>query len=213
MAALLIILLYNIHLYRLATVAGDMTSKDVSMTTMTSHRAGMWRIPVNPMMLTSIVDGRCYCTPVTFKHTQTDRESGGSRRSGAVLPASSWASPISWKFINIAAVKLKVKLTVKQEAQLSRRDRATPAVTVSCTLVNYWTTLWTRIFFGFYKTRHILLSDSANCSVLRAVVLTQYRRVTDRRTDRQTDERTDGIAVASTVLAMRALRRAVKMRF
>ena len=37
------------------------------------------------------------------------------------------------------------------------------------------------IFFGFYKTRRILLSDSANCSVLHAVVLTQYRRVTDRR--------------------------------
>jgi len=30
------------------------------------------------------------------------------------------------------------------------------------------------IFFGFYKTRHIFLSDSANCTVLRAVVLTQY---------------------------------------
>jgi len=29
------------------------------------------------------------------------------------------------------------------------------------------------IFFGFYKTRHILLSDSANGTVLRAVVLTQ----------------------------------------
>jgi len=58
------------------------------------------------------------------------------------------------------------------------------------------------IFFGFYKTRHILLSDSANCTVLRAVVLTQYRRVTDGQTD--------GIAVASTALAMRALRRAVK---
>jgi len=42
--------------------------------------------------------------------------------------------------------------------------------------------------------------------VLRAVVLTQYRRVTDRQTDGQTD----GIAVASTALAMRALRRAVK---
>jgi len=42
--------------------------------------------------------------------------------------------------------------------------------------------------------------------VLRAVVLTQYRRVTDRRTDRQMD----GIAVASTALATRALRRAVK---
>ena len=41
------------------------------------------------------------------------------------------------------------------------------------------------IFFGFYKTRHILLSDSANCTVLRAVVLTQYRRVTDGRTDRR----------------------------
>jgi len=27
-------------------------------------------------------------------------------------------------------------------------------------------------FFDFYKTRHILLSDSANCTVLRAVVLT-----------------------------------------
>jgi len=42
--------------------------------------------------------------------------------------------------------------------------------------------------------------------VLRAVVLTQYRRVTDRRTDGQTD----GIAVASTALAMRTLRRAVR---
>ena len=61
-------------------------------------------------------------------------------------------------------------------------------------------------FFGFYKTRHILLSNSANCTVLRAVVLTQYRRVTDRQTDRQTD----GIAVASTALAMRALRRALE---
>ena len=37
--------------------------------------------------------------------------------------------------------------------------------------------------FGFYKTRHILLSDSANCTVLCAVVLTLYRRVTDRRTE------------------------------
>ena len=44
-------------------------------------------------------------------------------------------------------------------------------------------------FFSFYKTRHILLSDSANCTVLlRAVVLTQYRRVTDGRTaDRQAE--------------------------
>ena len=46
-------------------------------------------------------------------------------------------------------------------------------------------------FFGLYKTRHILLSDSANCTVLRAVFMTQYRRVTDGRTDRRTDGWTD----------------------
>jgi len=67
-----------------------------------------------------------------------------------------------------------------------------------------------QIFFGLYKTRHILLSNGANCMVLRAVVLTQYRRVTDGRTDGridgQTDGQTDGIAVANTALAMRALR-------
>ena len=45
--------------------------------------------------------------------------------------------------------------------------------------------------FGFYKTRHILLSDSPNYTMLRAVVLTQYRRMTDRQTDRRTDRHTD----------------------
>jgi len=44
--------------------------------------------------------------------------------------------------------------------------------------------------------------------VLRAVVLTQYRCVTNRQTDRRTDR--DGIAVASKVLAMRALWHAAK---
>ena len=48
-----------------------------------------------------------------------------------------------------------------------------------------------------------MLSDGANCTVLRAVVLIRYRRVTDGQTDR----RTDRIAVARTALAMR---RAVK---
>jgi len=64
------------------------------------------------------------------------------------------------------------------------------------------------IFFGFYKTRHIFLSNSANWTMVRAVVLTQYRRVTDGQMDRQTDGQTDGIDIAST--ALRALRRAVK---
>jgi len=45
------------------------------------------------------------------------------------------------------------------------------------------------IFFGFYKTSLILLSDSANCTVIRAIVLTQYRRVTDGQTDGRTDRR------------------------
>ena len=57
-------------------------------------------------------------------------------------------------------------------------------------------------FFAFYKTRHILLSDSANCTMLCVVILTQCLRVTDLRTDRQTDGHTDGIAIASTALAM-----------
>ena len=43
------------------------------------------------------------------------------------------------------------------------------------------------IFFGFYKTRHVLLSNGANCTVLRAAVSTQYRRVTDRQTDGRTE--------------------------
>jgi len=47
--------------------------------------------------------------------------------------------------------------------------------------------------------------------MLRAVVLTQYRRVTDGRSDRLTDGQTDGIAVTITALAMRALRRALKI--
>jgi len=51
-----------------------------------------------------------------------------------------------------------------------------------------------------------LLSNGANCTMLRAVVLTQYQRVTDRQTARRTDGRTDGIAVANTALAMRELR-------
>jgi len=39
------------------------------------------------------------------------------------------------------------------------------------------------IFFGSYKTRH----NGANCTVLRAVVLAQYRRLTDRQTDGRTE--------------------------
>ena len=56
------------------------------------------------------------------------------------------------------------------------------------------------IYFGFYKARHIWLSDSAKCTVIRAVVLTQYQRVSDGQTD--------GVAIGSTALAKR---RAVKI--
>jgi len=48
------------------------------------------------------------------------------------------------------------------------------------------------IFFGFYKTRDILLSDSINFTALHAVVLVQFRCVTDGRTDgRRTDGQTE----------------------
>ena len=65
------------------------------------------------------------------------------------------------------------------------------------------------IFFGFYKTRHILLSNSAICTVLRAVVLTipVCDGRTHGQTDGQTEGQTDGIAIASTALGKR---RAVK---
>ena len=56
------------------------------------------------------------------------------------------------------------------------------------------------------KTTQLSAHAQNHATVLRAAVLTQYRRVTDGRTDRQTDRRTDGIAVANTALAMRALR-------
>ena len=61
------------------------------------------------------------------------------------------------------------------------------------------------IFFGFYKTWHILLW---HCKLHRA---TCRRFDTILACDRLTDRQTDGIAVASTALAMPALRRAVKM--
>jgi len=65
-----------------------------------------------------------------------------------------------------------------QDSLLSGRGRSVRAK-ISAVKGRPW-----GIFFGLYKTnRHILLSDRANCTVLRAVVLTQYRRVSDRRTD------------------------------
>ena len=61
---------------------------------------------------------------------------------------------------------------------------------------------WGIFFFVSTKLDTFCYPTVANCTVLRAVVLTQYRRVTDRQTDGQTD----GVAVANTALAMRALR-------
>ena len=60
--------------------------------------------------------------------------------------------------------------------------------------------------------RQLIALQLCRCEFLYNETLqqTQYRRVTDGRTDTQTDRQTDGIAIASTALAMRALRRAVK---
>jgi len=60
------------------------------------------------------------------------------------------------------------------------------------------------IFLVSTKLDTFLLSESANCTMLRAVVFTEHRRVTDGQTDRQTDR----ITIGSTVLAMGALRQA-----
>jgi len=65
-------------------------------------------------------------------------------------------------------------------------------------------------FFSFYKTRHILVSDSANCTVLRTCRRLDTIPAHAWQTDRQTDTQTNANAIASTALAMRALRRAVK---
>jgi len=47
-------------------------------------------------------------------------------------------------------------------------------------------------FFDFYKTRHILLSNSANCTVLRATCRSfDTIPACDGRTDRQTDGQTE----------------------
>ena len=48
-------------------------------------------------------------------------------------------------------------------------------------------------FFGFYKTRHILLSDSANCTATCSHfdTIPACDERTDRWTDGQTDRRTE----------------------
>ena len=76
--------------------------------------------------------------------------------------------------------------------------------------------LW-GIFFGFYKTRHIFAIwqcklHRATCRRFNTIPACDRRTDgrTDGRTARQTDRQTDRIAVASTAVAMRALRRAVK---
>jgi len=60
-------------------------------------------------------------------------------------------------------------------------------------------------FFGFYKTRHFTIWQ---CKLHRA---TCRRFDTIPACDTRTDRQTEGIAVASTSLAMRPLRRAVKL--
>jgi len=63
--------------------------------------------------------------------------------------------------------------------------------------------------FGFYKTRHVFAIWQ--CKLYRATC-SRFDTIPacDRQTDGQTDGRTDENAIASTALAMRALRRAVK---
>jgi len=69
------------------------------------------------------------------------------------------------------------------------------------------------IFFWFlqnYIHFAIRLCTLYRATCRRFDTIPECGRRTDRRTDRQTDGQTYGIAIASTALAMRALRRAVK---
>jgi len=59
------------------------------------------------------------------------------------------------------------------------------------------------------KTAHTGLPDGEDRILLRSLVLTQYRSVSDERTNRW-DRWTDGFAVAYAALVRLALRRAVK---
>jgi len=104
---------------------------------------------------------------------------------------------ISWWVLVLSLTVEALQGKMCQNSLLSGRGRSV-STNISGGIGRHW-----GIFFGFYKTRHILLSGGANCTVLRAVVSTQYRRVTDgrtdgrmdgwtdRRTDRQTDRQTD----------------------
>jgi len=94
------------------------------------------------------------------------------------IPFEFLLSVIELLFLSLAVEALQGKMC--QNSLLSGGDRSLGAK-ISGGSSRPW-----GIFFGLYKTRHILLSDSVNCTVLRAVVLmTQYRRVTDGRTDRR----------------------------
>jgi len=50
------------------------------------------------------------------------------------------------------------------------------------------------------ETRVMGLSFRVDRMIVAWVILTQYRRVTDRQTDEQTDGQTDGFTIASTAL-------------
>jgi len=90
-------------------------------------------------------------------------------------------SVIELLFLSLTVEALQGKMC--QDSLLSGGGRSVRAK------ISVWRGRPWGIFFGFYKTRYILLSDSAKCTVLLAVVLTQYRRVTDGRINRRTDRR------------------------
>jgi len=108
-----------------------------------------------------------------------------------------WKARVELSVIELLFLSLTVEALQGKRCQASLLSGGSVRAKISVGIGRPW-----GVFVGFYKTRHILLSDSANCTVLRAVVSTQYQRVTDGRTD--------GNAVASTSLAKR---RGVKRNF
>ena len=74
--------------------------------------------------------------------------------------------------LTVEALQGKTSLLSGGVGQFEAKFQGKEVVPIFCFLENY---------------RHILLSDSANCTMLRAVVLTQYWRVTEKQMDGQMD--------------------------
>jgi len=108
---------------------------------------------------------------------------GNFRPLMAEIGSGVWGTPANFNGFLILAALLHGTLVVGVSQTLRRWTEGATYIWQGGHHVGHWPTF----VVGFYKSIQILLYDSANCTVLRTVVLTQYLRVTDRQTDRWTE--------------------------